>query len=166
MLHYITYISELIIPLFIFYIILTAITKRIDAYSTFTKGALTGLKQTVTILPSLIGLFLATKALSSSGLLDAISDILGSAIISPAIIRFFSASAANGIVFDIFKKYGTDSFEGLCVSIMMSCTETVFYTLTLYFSSVKIKRTRFTLPGAIICTLAGIIASIVITHFI
>ena len=165
MLHYITYISELIIPLFIFYIILTAITKRIDAYSTFTKGALTGLKQTVTILPSLIGLFLATKALSSSGLLDAISDILGSAIISPAIIRFFSASAANGIVFDIFKKYGTDSFEGLCVSIMMSCTETVFYTMSLYFVPAGFTKSRNTLPGCILSSLSGIIASVLLAPY-
>lgn len=164
--HFITYISELIIPIFIFYIIATAITKKIDAYITFTKGAMTGLNQTVSIFPTLIGLFLATKALSSSGLLNAITNFFSSAVIAPAIIRFFSASAANGIVFDIFKQYGTDSYEGICVSIMMSCTETVFYTLSIYFASVKIKRTRYTLPGALLCTLAGIIASIVISHFV
>ena len=164
--HFITYISELIIPIFIFYIIATAITKKIDAYTTFTKGAMTGLNQTVSIFPTLIGLFLATKALSSSGLLNAITNFFSSAEIAPAIIRFFSASAANGIVFDIFKQYGTDSYEGICISIMMSCTETVFYTLSIYFASVKIKRTRYTLPGALLCTLAGIIASIVISHFV
>ena len=72
----------------------------------------------------------------------------------------FSSSAATGILLDLFKEYGTDSRIGLIASVMMSCTETIFYTMSVYFLSAKVKKTRFTLPGALLATLAGIIASV------
>ena len=77
-----------------------------------------------------------------------------------AIVRMFSSSAATSLALDIFKEYGTDSRVGLIASVMMSCTESVFYTMSVYFLTVNIKKTRYTLPGALIATLAGIIASV------
>ena len=63
---------------------------------------------------------------------------------------------------NIFKEYGTDSQLGLMASIMMSSTETVLYCMSLYFGSVKITKTRFTLPGALLATAAGVAASAVL----
>ena len=62
----------------------------------------------------------------------------------------------------IFKNYGTDSFIGLLTSIMMSCTETIFYTMSVYFLAAKVTKTRYTLAGALLSTLAGIAASVVL----
>ena len=77
-----------------------------------------------------------------------------------AIVRMFSASAATGLALDIFKEYGTDSYVGLAASIMMGCTETVFYTMSIYFMAAKVKKTRYTLPGALLATVAGIAVSV------
>ena len=77
-----------------------------------------------------------------------------------AIVRMFSSSAATGLVLDIFKEYGTDSRIGLIASIMMSCTETIFYTMSVYFMAAKVRKTRYTLAGALAATLAGIMASV------
>ncbi len=66
---------------------------------------------------------------------------------------------------DIFKNYGTDSLVGLITSIMMSCTETIFYTMSVYFLAAKVTKTRYTLTGALLSTLAGVAASIVIAGF-
>ena len=72
----------------------------------------------------------------------------------------FSSSAATGLALDIFKEFGPDSLSGRMVSIILSCTETVFYTMSVYFMSVKIKKTRYTLAGALLATLAGVAVSI------
>ena len=72
----------------------------------------------------------------------------------------FSSSAATGLVLDIFKEFGTDSRIGLIASVMMSCTETIFYTVSVYFIAAKVKNTRYTIPGALLATLAGIAASV------
>ena len=84
-------------------------------------------------------------------------------VIPVFIVRIFSSSAAVSFVLDIFKEYGPDSRLGMIVSIMMSCTETVIYTITIYYMSVNIKKTRWTLPGAMFATIAGAVASVAIT---
>ena len=76
------------------------------------------------------------------------------------IVKMFSSSAATGLLLDIFKEYGTDSRIGLIASIMMCCTETVFYTMSVYFMAAKVKKTRYTLTGALLATVAGIVASV------
>ena len=87
-------------------------------------------------------------------------------IIPVFIVRIFSSSAAVSFVLDIFKEYGPDSRIGMIVSIMMSCTETVIYTMTIYYMSINVKKTRWTLPGAMFATLAGAIASVIITGYL
>ena len=77
-------------------------------------------------------------------------------------VSLFSSSAATGLALDIFKQYGTDSSIGLLASLMMSCTETVFYTMSVYFMTAKVRRTRYTLGGALFATGAGILASIML----
>ena len=81
-------------------------------------------------------------------------------VIPVFIVRIFSSSAAVSFVLDIFKEYGPESLVGNMVSIMMGCTETVFYTMSVYFMSAHIRKTRWTLPGALVATAAGIAASI------
>ena len=68
--------------------------------------------------------------------------------------------AATGLLLDIFKTYGPDSRLGMMVSVLESCTETVFYTMSVYYLTVRISKTRWTLAGALIATFAGLVASI------
>lgn len=83
-----------------------------------------------------------------------------SQLLPVTIVRMFSSSAATGLVLDIFKEYGTDSRIGLITSIMMSCTETIFYTMSVYCMAAKVRKTRYTLAGALLATLAGVVASV------
>ena len=80
------------------------------------------------------------------------------------IVRMFSSSAATGLLLDIYQTYGTDSFAGLLASICMSSTETIFYTMSVYFMAAKVTKTRWTLPGALAATLAGVIASFLLAN--
>ena len=80
--------------------------------------------------------------------------------------KLFSSSAATGILLDLFKQYGADSQVGLIASLILSSTETVFYTMSVYFMYVDVKKTGWTLPGALFCTLAGVLASLWIGSFL
>jgi len=81
-------------------------------------------------------------------------------------MRLVSSSAALGLLVDLFQSVGPDSFSGRLASIMMSCTETVFYTMSVYFMSVKIRKTKYTLSGALIANGAGIVAAFYITYIL
>ena len=78
------------------------------------------------------------------------------------VVKMFSSSAATGLLLDLFKEHGTDSYIGLIGSISMSCTETIFYTMSVYFMTAKVAKTRYTLTGALLATLAGLAASVVL----
>ena len=90
------------------------------------------------------------------------SEIIGfPAELAPlSIVRLVSSSAATGLLTDLFAHYGPDSYLGRVASVMMSCTETVFYTMSLYFLSVGIRRTRWTLPCALLANVVGMMAAV------
>ena len=120
----------------------------------------------------MIALLVSIGIFRASGALDSFSELLAPAgkllhipveVIPVFIVRIFSSSSAVSLVLDIFKVYGPDSRLGMIVSFMMSCTETVIYTITIYYMSVNIKKTRWTLPGAMFATIAGAVASVAIT---
>ena len=100
-------------------------------------------------------------------LLSGVCGKLGipASIVPLIIVRLFSSSAATGLSLDIFKQFGTDSYTGLITSILMGCTETVFYTMSVYYMAARIKKTRWTLAGALIATAAGIAASVILARY-
>ena len=79
------------------------------------------------------------------------------------LVRLVSSSAATGLVLYIFKTSGPDSPVGMMVSILESCTETVFYTMSVYYMSIKVTKTRWTLAGALAATAAGVAVSIALS---
>lgn len=180
------YLSDLILPFVIFYIVASGWIADRPVYDDFVTGAKKGFQTVLGVMPTLIGLMTGVAVLRASGFLDylgqlfarLIGALLGilspemaaftshlstlSELISVILVKLFSSSAATGLALDIFREYGTDSPLGLAVSLMLSCTETIFYTMSVYFMSVKIKKTRYTLPGALIATLAGVVMSLIL----
>lgn len=158
-------------PLMIFYIVGFGLLMKKNIYDEFIKGAEDGFKTVISIMPTLIGLMMGVGILRASGFLDFIGQTIGNftniihfppQLVPLAIIRLFSSSAATGLALDIFKQYGTDSQIGLTTSIMMGCTETVFYTMSVYFMAASVKKTRYTLIGALLSQIAGITASVIL----
>ncbi len=166
-------LSGMIIPLLIFYIVLSGLLAKVNVYEEFLKGAQDGMKTVVGIMPTMIGLMVGVGILRASGFLDFLGELLGT-LLKPfgfpaplmplAIVKMFSSSAATGLVLDLFKEYGTDSQIGLITSLMMSSTETIFYTMSVYFLAANVTKTRWTLSGALLATLAGTAASVVLAQ--
>lgn len=164
-------ISNIIIPLVIFYIVAYGLAAKTEVYDDFVKGAKEGVMTVFQIMPTLVGLMVGVGVLRASGFLDFLGKLLTGIteqmglcpdLVPIMIIKMFSSSAATGLVLDIFKTYGPDSVTGMITSIMMSCTETVFYTMSVYYMAAKVTKTRWTLKGALISTFTGVIASVVL----
>ncbi len=164
-----TYLSGFMIPFLIFYIVGYGLLSKRDIYGDFLKGTEDGLHMVICLCPTLIGLMTAVGVLRASGFLDFCGGILGSftekagmpaEIVPLAVVRLFSSSGATGLLLDIFKEFGTDSLQGVMGGILLSSTESVFYCMSVYFGSVQIEKTRYTLAGALIASFAGIVASV------
>ena len=168
-------ISSFIIPGIMLFIVLYGIIKKQNVYDDFVTGATGGLKTVIKVMPTLIGLMVAVAVLRESGFMEVLGKLLGKVtnpigfpveLMPVTIVKIFSSSAATGMVLDIFKEYGPDSYMGKVTSLMMSCTETVFYTMSVYYITAKVTRTRWTLAGAILTTISGTIASVMLANVI
>lgn len=171
----VTVLSDLIMPLVIVYILAFGYSRKINVYEAFIEGAKEGFNTVLDILPTLIGLMMAIGILRGSGALELIIKLAGpladrldfpAEAVPLTIMRLVSSSASTGILLDIFKSYGPDSFIGRFVSVMMSCTETVLYTMSVYFMSVRITKTRYTLAGALVANFAGVVAALFVCKWI
>lgn len=161
--------SNIVIPALVFYIIATGLAGKRDIYHCFTKGAADGIKTVAEIAPTLIGLMVAVGVLRASGFLDFLGKIFGKVtgdfpqeVLNLFLVKIISSSAATGIALDIFKEYGTDSYAGLVTSLALSSTETIFYTMSVYYMAVGITKTRWTFAGALLATVAGLIMSMLL----
>lgn len=173
--NFIIYISDYIMPFIFFYIIGMGLLMRTPIYDEFIKGAKDGFKVVLDILPTLIGLMVAIGILRASGALDLLSSLLKpftdivhfpSEILPVVLVKMFSSSAATSLLLDIFKEYGPDSYLGRLASIILSSTETIFYTMAVYFMAAGVKKSRYTLAGALVATLTGTIVSVIITNLV
>lgn len=171
----INYLSTIAVPMVVLLIILYGVLEKNKVYDTFLEGAKEGMQVVINIFPTLIGIFLAVGALRSSGLIDAIIHIINPIIsllnlpaeIMPlALLRPISGSASMAVATDIISTHGVDSIIGLIASTIMGSTETTFYTIALYTSSVGIKKTRFVLVAALAADIAGMLISVAICRFL
>lgn len=168
-------ISDYIIPVTVVFIVCYGGLKSVKPYEIFLEGAKEGLHTVVDILPTLIGLIMAVEVFRAGGLLAIFTSLIHPVAelvgfppeLAPlSIIRLISSSAAMGLLIDIFQNFGPDSYLGRIASVMMSCTETVFYTMSLYFLSVGVRKTRYTLPCALLANFVGIGVSVVLVGMV
>ena len=145
--------------------------KKVKVYDAFVKGAKDGLLIVYHLAPTLIGLLVGTGVLRESGALDALANLLTplgaifnvpKEVIPLMVVKLFSGSAATGLLLDIYRIFGPDSYIGILASILMSCTETVLYCMSVYFMSVNVTKSRWTLAGGLLSTFAGLIMSVIL----
>jgi len=168
-------ISAFAVPLVVAFILVHGYIKGVKVYEVFVEGAAEGIKTSLRILPYLIAILMAIGVFRSSGAMDILlallkvpARLLGiPAEVTPLVlIRPLSGSGALGVLSEILNTYGPDSFAGRVAATMMGSTETIFYTITVYFGAGGIKDTRHVLPAALVADLAGVIASVVICSII
>ena len=175
MINIINFLSNLAMPLIILVIVFYGVIEKKEVFDKFIEGAKEGIKIVVNIFPTLIGLFLAVGTLRSSGVIDIVIKILDpllnivhfpTEIMPLALLRPISGSSSIAVATDIMKNFGVDSQIGIMAGVIMGATETTLYTIAVYSSSVKIKKTRFVLIAALMADIVGIITSIIICRFL
>ncbi|NJD03198.1 MAG: spore maturation protein, partial [Ruminiclostridium sp.] len=161
-------LSGYAIPVIFLLILVFGIYKKVKVYDIFVEGAKEGIATIIRIIPTLVGLLVAVGVFKASGALELlvqvfmpVAYILG---VPPetmplALMRPVSGSASLALVAELIQTYGPDTFIGRTASTMMGSTETIFYTLAVYFGSVGIKNIRFTLVAALLADLVSVAAS-------
>ncbi len=164
-------IGIITVPLFIVSVIIYGIFRHINVYDAFISGASGVLGLIAKIFPTLSAMVIATGLLRASGLLDILTNFLSAPlsflgippeIITLYVIRPFSGSGALSALVDILETAGVDSLTSAIASTMMGSTETTVYTMALYFGTVGITRTRYTLFVALLCDLVALLTAVLV----
>lgn len=165
----VNFVSNLAMPLMILMIVTYGLVEKNKVFDDFIEGAKEGIEIVWSILPTLISLFVAIGALRNSGILDIIIRFITpllnvihfpSEIMPLAMLRPISGSGSIAVATDIMKNYGVDSNIGMMASTIMGSTETTLYTIAIYTSCVKIKKTRFVLLASLVADMVGILVSV------
>lgn len=168
-------VSTWAIPLLLAGIPLYALAKGVKVYPAFLEGAKQGFDTGVRIIPPLVAIVVALGMLRASGALEGIASLLApvtgplglpASVLPMVLIRPLSGGGALGVVGDVLRSDGPDSYAGRLVSIMAGSTETTFYVLAVYFGSVGISRYRQALPAGLIGDLVGFGAAIAIVRLV
>lgn len=165
------WISKLALPALIALILILGVFRSIPVFDAFVEGAKEGLTTTVKILPVIIGILLGINILKESGALDMIvlllkpiADFFGipEEILPMALLRPVSGSASLGLLNQQLKEYGPDTYIGRTLSVIMGSTETIFYTVAVYYGAIGVKDTKYTLWVALIAGLVSLISAVII----
>ena len=168
-------ISNYIIPLFVLFIIIYGIRKKVDVYDSFIDGTKESFPMIITIFPNLLGMIFGVNILIKSGLLEFVFNLLKPLftliqvpfeVVPMMLIKPISGGAALAILNNIFASVGPDSFTGRLASIIEGSTETTIYVLTLYFGSVGIKKIKYALWAGLLADLIGIVGSVIIANIL
>lgn len=171
----INYISIIAMPSILLVIIANSFIEKNKIYDIFLEGVKEGVKIVYNIFPTLLGLFVAVGALRNSGLIDLIINLISPIIerfsipkeIMPlAILRPVSGSVSMAIATDIISNNGVDSKIGKIASVIMGSTETTLYTIAIYTSCVKVKKSRGILIAALVGDITGMVVSLAICSFL
>lgn len=156
--------------------IVCGLRKKINVYDAFIDGAKEGFHTAVTIIPYLVAILVGIGIFRASGAMDFLIDGIRLGVTSlglnadfvealPTILmKPLSGSGARGMMLDAMNTYGADSFVGRLSSIVQGSCDTTFYVVALYYGSVGIKNTRYTVPCALLADLAGAIAAIAMAY--
>lgn len=172
---FINFLSSVSMPMVILFIVIYGVKERNKVFDSFLDGAKEGIKTTLSILPTLVGLFFAIGALRSSGVLDLITKIVSpllnilnfpSELVPLSLLRPISGSGSIAVATDLMKNFGVDTLIGNIASTIMGSTETTLYTIAIYTSCIKIKKTRYILLAALTADIVGIIVSNIVCRFL
>ena len=164
-------VSTWAIPLLVAGIPLYALTRKVKVYPAFIEGAREGFRLAVRVIPPLVAVFVALGMLRASGAMEQLSALLApltgrigipASVLPMVAVRPLSGGAALGVVGDVLRSEGPDSYAGRLASVMAGSTETTFYVLAVYFGSVGISRYRQALPAGLLADAAGFAASVAV----
>ena len=156
--------------------IISGMRKKINVYDAFIEGAKEGFQTAITIIPYLVAILVGIGVFRASGAMDFIIQGVRFGIASiglntdfvealpTMLMKPLSGSGARGMILDAMNTYLADSFVGRLSSIVQGSCDTTFYVVALYYGSVGIRNTRYTVQCALLADLAGAIAAIAMAY--
>jgi spore maturation protein SpmA len=169
-------ISNVILYGFVLAFILGAVWKKVDIFDAFIEGAKGGFETSVKIIPYLVAMLVAISCLRNAGTLDMIVGVIRMGVefvglntafvdaLPTALMHPLSGGGSRAMMISTMQAAGPDSFAGRLSCVFQGSSDTIFYVLALYFGSVGIRQTRYTLWAGLTADLVSVITAIWVSY--
>lgn len=167
--------THFVIPIIVLLIIFYGLIKGVEIYDVFLEGVLEGLRMVLKIFPTMFAMVMSVDVLVKSNILSDITILIEpileylkfpKELLPLALMRPISGSSSLVLMNEILTTYGTDSYLGRIASIIQGSTDTTIYIITLYFSSIGIKKIKYSLIVGLLADLCAIILSVVVVNML
>jgi len=168
-------ISNIFIPIVVLIIIIYGLYKKVDIFEVFVIGVKEGLSMSLNIFPTIFAMIISINVLLKSNIINNISIILEPVftivhfpkeILPMSILRPISGSSSLIMLDNILKVHTPDSFIGRVASVIQGSTDTTIYIIGLYFSSIKIKKIKYSLIVGLLTDFLTIIIAIIVVNLL
>lgn len=171
-----TSVANVLLFVVIIGFILSGIFARVNVYEAFVEGAKDGFTTAVRIIPYMIATLVGIGVFRASGAMDALTDGIAWIVdkcgidssfvpaLPTAFMKPLSGGGARGLMIDAMTTYGADSFVGRLACLFQGSTDTTFYILAVYFGSVGIRNTRYSVLCGLLADFAGILTAIFMAY--
>lgn len=128
--------------------------KKCNMFDMFIDGVKDALILIKPIFTTLIAFMLFVELLRSSGFIDILSFVIQPIIqwigipidiVILGFLRPISANASLSFLYSIYELFGVDHPLSLLATLIQSGSDTTLYVITLYFSTIHVKNTRYAL---------------------
>ena len=166
---------NIIIPIIVLIIIFYGLIKGVEIYDVFLEGIIDGLRMVLKIFPTMFAMVMSVDVLVKSNILGDITMLMGSfldfirfpkELFPLALMRPISGSSSLVLMNEILSTYGPDSYLGRVASIIQASSDTTIYIITLYFSSIGIKKIKYSLIVGLLADLCAIVLSVVVVNIL
>lgn len=157
----------IVVPIYIIIILLFGYFKKVNCFDEFLEGSKKGLISAYKLFPTIIGIVFAVNIFTSSGIIEILGIIFNHPTIVPeifiqALLRPISANSSLIIMNDIYQVYSPNSITGQISSLIQGCSDTTIYVITIYFSSISVKKSYYTLYAGLLTDLITFILAVIL----
>ena len=167
--------TSFIIPFLVVFIVIYGFIKNVNIYDKFLEGVLQGLELSLKIFPNIFAMSLGVNVLIKSNIINdfvmlirPFLDNIGypKELVLLGIMRPISGSSSLIIMNNILKTCGVDSLAGRVASVLQGSTDTTIYIISLYFSSVGIKKIKYSLIVGLLSDLAAVVITFLVVKLL
>lgn len=156
--------GESVVLVVVALIVLRGMMKGVDVYGAFVQGGKQGMDAAVRLLPALCAMTMLLAVMGASGLNRVLSNLLAPLMrlmnlpeeVTPILLlRPLSGSGSMAALQQVFAQCGVDSRAGRIASVLVSASETIFYTMTVYLGATNIRKLPWVLSVSLASYVVG-----------
>lgn len=161
-----------IMIIFLSTLFIYCIFKKINIFDLYIEGVKKSLVLIIPIFSSMMAFLLFVTLMKSCGIINILSYVFVPVLHLPvdllimSILRPISANASLSYLYTLYQSFGVDHHFSLIATLIQCSSDTTLYVVTMYFSSIHVKDSRYAVHIGLFLDFLSVIFAFLLLKFI